>query len=95
MFLSTFVSAAMNFGNFDNFDGQVRSQMFRAIGGMVLIVIGQIVRGIGARGLAGSGVVLDPEKAREDLQSVQQDGGRHVWRCLRSVRAFRARWQEG
>ena len=75
MFLSTFVSAAMNFGNFDDFDGQARSQMFRAFGGMILIAIGQVIRGIGARGLAGSGVVLDPEKAREDLQPYSKMAG--------------------
>lgn len=38
-----------------------------AIGGMVLIVIGGVVRSVGARGLAGSGVILDPEQAREEI----------------------------
>ncbi len=35
---------------------------------MALLFIGGIVRSAGARGLAGSGVVLDPQKAREDLE---------------------------
>ncbi len=35
MFLSVFVTHALNFGNFQDFDGQVRSSMFRSIGGMV------------------------------------------------------------
>jgi len=40
----------------------------RGFGGFGLLILGAIVRGIGARGLAGSGAVLDPEKAREDLE---------------------------
>ena len=75
LFLSTFITGAMNFGNFENFEGQARSSMFRAIGGMVLIVIGQVIRRIGARGLAGSGVVLDPEQAREDLKPYSKMAG--------------------
>lgn len=42
--------------------------MKRALGGMGLIVVGAILRGIGAVGLAGSGVVLDPERAREEWE---------------------------
>jgi hypothetical protein len=75
LFLSVFISGAMNFGNFDNFQGQVRSSMFRAIGGMVLIVVGQVIRGIGARGLSGSGIVLDPEQARDDLKPYSNMAG--------------------
>lgn len=68
LFFSVFVSGAMNFGKFDNFEADARSSMFRAFGGMVLIIIGAVIQGIGRRGLAGSGVVLDPEKAREDME---------------------------
>jgi len=75
LFLSVFITAAMNFGNFDDFAGRARSSMFRAIGGMVLIIIGQIVSQVGARGLAGSGVVLDPKKAREDLKPYSKMAG--------------------
>lgn len=35
--------------------------------GFVLFAAGGILREVGARGLAGAGVILDPEKAREDL----------------------------
>lgn len=68
MFLSVFVTHAFNFGNFENFDGQVRSSMFRSIGGMVLMMIGMGMRAVGARGLAGSGVILDPARARKELK---------------------------
>ncbi|MDF7800947.1 zinc ribbon domain-containing protein [Pontiellaceae bacterium B1224] len=75
MFLSVFITGAMNFGNFDNFESDARSSMFRAIGGMVLLFIGGAVRGIGAAGLAGSGVVLDPEKARSELEPYSRMAG--------------------
>ncbi len=67
-FGSVFVSAIANFGNFDDFTGQAKSAGARAIGGMAMIIIGGILMRIGARGLAGSGVVLDPEKARRDVE---------------------------
>ena len=68
LFLSVFVTAALNFGNFNNFDIQARSSGLRSIGGIFLIIIGSAIRRMGAFGLAGSGVTLDPEQAREDLK---------------------------
>jgi hypothetical protein len=68
LFLSTFITGAANFGNFDNFEGRVQSEMFRAIGGLVLMMGGGFMMNIGAKGWAGSGVVLDPKKAREDVE---------------------------
>ncbi len=68
LFASTFVTFAMRFGDFSNFESNARSEMFRAFGGMALLIAGGIIRGIGARGLAGSGVVLDPQKARQQLE---------------------------
>ena len=68
LFVSVFVTGALNFGNFSNFEENARSSGLRAIGGMVLVVLGAIVRGVGARGLAGSGVILDPEKARGEIE---------------------------
>ena len=41
--------------------------MLPGIIGFGLILLGSILRGVGAKGLAGSGILLDPEKAREDL----------------------------
>lgn len=75
LFMSVFLTVAMSFGNFDNFESMARSFMFRAIGGMALLFIGGTIRGIGARGLAGSGVVLDPEKAREELEPYTRMAG--------------------
>lgn len=75
LFGSVFVSFAMDFGDFSNFEGKVKSGMFRAFGAMVLLGLGGFIRGIGARGLAGSGVVLDTEKAREDLEPYSRMAG--------------------
>lgn len=67
-FLSVFVTGISNFGDFSSFDQDVKSSMTRAIVGMVLIIIGGALRTYGVRGAAGSGVILDPEKARDDLE---------------------------
>jgi hypothetical protein len=45
-----------------------QGMMFRALGGMGLIVLGGFLMRVGAAGLAGSGVVLDPQKARKDVE---------------------------
>ncbi|QDT11075.1 zinc ribbon domain-containing protein [Planctomycetes bacterium K23_9] len=66
-FLSVFVTSALSFGDFDNFHGRARNSMMRSIVGMILIVVGQAIRMVGARGLSGSGVILDPQRARKDL----------------------------
>ncbi|TWT88435.1 hypothetical protein Mal64_19160 [Pseudobythopirellula maris] len=68
LFLSTFVTFAMNFGNFNNFRGRAQSGMLRAFSGVVLLIAGGAVTTVGRAGLAGSGLVLDPEKAREDVE---------------------------
>lgn len=75
LFASTFVTSAMHFGDFSNFASDTKSQMLRAFGGMALLVVGGAIRGIGARGLAGSGVVLDPEKARQELEPYSRMAG--------------------
>lgn len=47
----------------------------RAIMGMICIIVGGILMNIGARGAAGSGVILDPEKARDDLKPYSSAAG--------------------
>jgi hypothetical protein len=75
LFFSVFVTAAMNFGDFSNFDVNAKSSMFRAIGGMALLFVGGIIRSVGAQGLAGSGVVLDPNQARDELEPYSRMAG--------------------
>src|SRR3954447_13512249 len=67
-FISTFFTFAAHFGDFSNFEENARSGMFRAIGGMVLMIVGGVLMGVGRAGAAGSGILLDPQKAREDLE---------------------------
>lgn len=75
-FLSTFVTFAMHFGDFSNFEDNARSEMGRAVLGMVLMIVGGVVTGIGARGPAGSGLLLDPERASRDLEPFARMSGR-------------------
>lgn len=74
-FGSVFVSGIMHFGDFNNFEARSKSMMARGFGGMMLMVAGLIVMNIGARGAAGSGLILDPKKAREDLEPFTRMAG--------------------
>ena len=49
--------------------------MLVAFIGFAFIAVGGAMRGIAAKGVAGSGLVLDPEKAREDLEPWTRMGG--------------------
>lgn len=62
-----FVSRVRNFGNFEDFADQAQSEMLHAGSGVDLIVVGQIIAAIGARGLAGWGVLLAPRPARSAM----------------------------
>lgn len=64
LFLSTFVTFLANFGNFDGHEARMQSGALRAFGGIVLTWIGGFMRNLGAKGLAGSGILLDPEQGR-------------------------------
>jgi hypothetical protein len=68
LFLSVFLTFAMHFGDFSNFEADARSSMFRAISGIVLVAVGQVIARVGRSGMAGSGVLLDPQKSRRDLE---------------------------
>ena len=46
-----------------------------AILGMGIIAAGSIFMNIGRRGLAGSGVILNPERARQDVEPWSRMGG--------------------
>jgi zinc-ribbon domain len=67
MFLSNFVIMPLT-DVMDNERNGIILFLVLALGGMILAIVGSIVKSIGARGLAGSGVLLDPERAREDLK---------------------------
>ncbi len=75
LFGSVFVTFIMRFGDFTDFVGRTRSEGLRAFCGMALMMIGGIIRGVGAKGLAGSGVLLDPERARQELEPYSRMAG--------------------
>lgn len=56
-------------------DGPNPAIFFLFLLGMVLGVVGSIISNVAAKGLAGSGVILDPEKAREDLEPYARMSG--------------------
>lgn len=72
LIFSFFVTIALHFGEFA-FDPT--SMILRAIFGMAFIIVGGILAGIGSRGLAGSGVILDPDKAKEELEPYSRMAG--------------------
>ncbi len=63
LFMSVFFVSAM-----PDFWGGFSSFMIMPPIGMICMIVGRILMNIGAKGAAGSGLVLDPEKAREDLK---------------------------
>ena len=67
-FLSTFLSFAAHFGDFTNFEQRSRSMALRAVIGMVMMIAGGLLSGVGKAGLAGSGITLDTEQARRDVE---------------------------
>ncbi|WP_427339062.1 zinc ribbon domain-containing protein [Caloranaerobacter sp. DY30410] len=76
MFFSVFFIGftAINEPNF----GGISSAFVRAPIGMILVIAGAILQNIGKRGAAGSGIILDPEKAREDLKPFNTAKGKMI-----------------
>lgn len=75
VFASLFVTLALIVGWGSDPETVIPSFVFRMILAAVLLVTGGALRAVGARGLAGSGVVLDPERARRDLEPYARMAG--------------------
>lgn len=74
LFLSVFVTGAMSLA--DGPASGIGNETIRAVAGMILMLVGMLLRGIGHSGAAGSGLLLDPQKARRDLEPFsRQQGG--------------------
>jgi hypothetical protein len=73
LFISVFFSAA-SFMN-DPFGGSGIPPFTNSVIGMVFMIAGSVVMNIGAKGAAGSGLLLDPDKAREDLKPFNEAKG--------------------
>lgn len=74
LFISVFF-AGFNFLN--NPAGLMHSFKNAPIG-MVLFIVGAILMNVGAKGAAGSGLLLDPDKAREDLKPFNEAKGEMI-----------------
>ncbi|MEN9360590.1 MAG: hypothetical protein RL095_2125 [Verrucomicrobiota bacterium] len=59
----------------EHFPSGMTSSFIRAPIGIVLMIFGGFIKNIGARGLAGSGIVLNPKQAREDLEPYSRQAG--------------------
>ncbi len=73
LFISVLFSAAMFMNN--PFGASREPSFMNSVLGMVLMIFGSFVSKIGAHGAAGSGILLDPEKAREDLKPFNEAKG--------------------
>lgn len=89
MFIGTMFSGMASFGDFTDFENRTRNMGMTALGGMVLMIVGGIVSSIGARGWAGSGIVLDPSQAREDIQPWSKMTGQVINDALEEVDALK------
>lgn len=70
-----FMGGPFSGGSFRNKSGPSFSG---AIIGMILMISGGVVMNIGAKGAAGSGLLLDPDKAREDLKPFSEAKGKMI-----------------
>jgi len=86
LFISVFFSAAslMN----DPFGGSRNPSFSNAVIGMILMIAGSVVMNIGAKGAAGSGLLLDPDKAREDLKPFNEAKGGMINDVISNIDAF-------
>lgn len=86
LFISVFFSAASSMNNPFEINNNP-PPFLNAVLGMVLMIAGTIVMGIGARGTAGSGLLLDPDKAREDLKPFNEAKGGMINDVLSNIDA--------
>jgi ribosomal protein L40E len=76
--LILFISVFFSFSSAMNKPFSGPPSFSNAIIGIVLIISGAIVSNIGAKGVAGSGLKLDPEEAREDLKPFNEAKGEMI-----------------
>ena len=81
LFLSCFVTFIGFFGERIH-PVDMKSGFGRAFVGMLLAAAGQLIMRIGHSGLAGSGVILDAEDARRDLEPWSRMGGGRIQDAL-------------
>lgn len=75
LFMSNFLTPLIPVDPFSDGERIVSGMMGRAIGGMALIMVGNLLMSIGKKGAAGAGLILDPEQARKDIEPWSQMAG--------------------
>lgn len=77
MFLSFFAFVAINIGrpNQGGANQQVPYVIGVTIGGFVLMIVGNALANIGKLGASGSGLLLDPQQARRDVEPWSRSTG--------------------
>jgi hypothetical protein len=89
LFMSNFCIVASAFGNMpQDGPGFMQGFIFRAVGGMVLIGVGQVISNVGKRGLAGAGLIPDAEQQRKDLEPWSRSTGGMINDALSEVQSF-------
>ena len=71
LFLSMFVIVVFS----DPWELTNSNPMGAGVIGFIMIFVGTLISTVGAHGKAGSGMVLDPEQAREDLKPFSRQAG--------------------
>ena len=90
----TFASEGMSSVHSMTINSGAPSGFMMVVIGMLLLAGGSIVQRIAARGVAGSGLVLDPEKAREDLHPYTHMAGGMVKDAVEAFRDGQSKPQE-
>jgi len=85
LFLSTFVRVIFGFSGNGMEMPSMGSFMGPPLIGMFLTVSGGMMRNVGLKGTAGSGMILDPDKARDDLKPWTEMAGGMVSDVLGEV----------
>jgi hypothetical protein len=81
-FLTTFVSALRGMNNPMGPVGGIGNLGISSLVGIIMIGIGGVLMRVGARGVAGSGLLLDPKRARRDLEPWSRAAGGMVQDAL-------------
>ncbi len=76
LFISVFFDTARFMK--DPFTYGRRSSFTSPVIGMIIMMAGTLIMNIGAKGAAGSGLLLDPEKAKEDLKPFNEAKGKMI-----------------
>jgi len=85
LFFSVFFSVFMGMSNDSFFMDTGLGFMRRGFFGFIMIGAGGFIRNLGARGAFGSGLILDPDRAREDLNPYSSAAGGMLNDALKEV----------